>query len=163
MDLISQLHQTIDPAMASLGFNVVRIHLTSTTNPVLQVMIEKPDLTPIAMDDCVKASREISALMDVMDPLPSAYRLEVTSTGLDRPLMKWEDFQRFEGHKVKLETIMMLEGRKRFQGLIVEATADAVTLVLDTDPDCEVEIPTSSIRKAKLDPDFEFELLQRKG
>ncbi len=85
--LIDQVEQLLTPVLNHMGFEIVRIQLTGSKRPCLQVMIERQDLTPLTMENCVQASREISAVMDVEDPIESAYRLEVTSPGLDRPLV----------------------------------------------------------------------------
>ncbi len=110
-------------------------------------MIERSDHAPLTVDDCADASRTISAVLDVEDPISGTYTLEVSSPGIDRPLIKLEDFDRFAGFVAKIELSEPLHGRKRFRGQLRGVDADAVRVALD---DGEVALPYKAIRNAKL-------------
>ncbi len=100
------------PVLADLGFRLVRVKMTG---PVLQIMAERPDGT-FSIDDCEKVSRELSPLLDVEDVISSRYQLEVSSPGIDRPLVRPTDFESWAGHEVKIEMAVPVAGRKRFRG-----------------------------------------------
>jgi ribosome maturation factor RimP len=153
MEIMKRIRDIIEPMLNSLGYQVVRVQLSGQVRPTLQVMIEKTDLSALSIDDCVKASRQVSALLDVEDPIESAYQLEVTSPGLDRPLMKPQDYVRFQGAEVKLETLMPLEGRKRFKGILSQANEETIILEPE-DSEAPLEVAYSNILKAKLVPQF---------
>lgn len=153
MELMKRIRDIIEPTLNSLGYQVVRIQLSGQVRPTLQVMIEKTDLSALSIDDCVKASRQVSALLDVEDPIESAYQLEVTSPGLDRPLMKPQDYVRFQGAEIKLETLAPLEGRKRFKGILSQANEEMIILEPEGS-EATIEVAYSNILKAKLVPQF---------
>ncbi|MEM7269492.1 MAG: ribosome maturation factor RimP, partial [Pseudomonadota bacterium] len=102
----------IAPMTGALGFELVRVRVMGGDTPTVQVMAEKPDGT-MEVDDCAELSRNISAVLDVEDPIDSEYTLEVSSPGIDRPLTRAEDFERWAGWKAKLETAEKIDGRKR--------------------------------------------------
>lgn len=153
MELNKKIRDIIEPTLNSLGYHLVRVQLSGQARPTLQVMIEKADLSALSIDDCVKASRQVSALLDVEDPIESAYQLEVTSPGLDRPLVSLQDYVRFQGAEIKLETVVPLEGRKRFKGLLCQ-TQEEIILLKPEDSEATVEIAYSNILKARLVPQF---------
>ncbi|MBN9412724.1 MAG: ribosome maturation factor RimP [Candidatus Paracaedimonas acanthamoebae] len=153
MELTNKIKDIIEPTLNSLGYHIVRVKFSGQVRPTLQVMIEKSDLSALSIDDCVKASRQTSALLDVEDPIASAYQLEVTSPGLDRPLVSLQDYIRFQGSEIKLETVVPHEGRKRFKGTLTEIKAEMVFLKSE-DSEAIVEIAYSNILKAKLVPQF---------
>src|SRR5271156_4437025 len=97
-----------------MGYCLVRVALTGAQRPTLQVMAERGDEVAMTVDDCADISRSISALLDVADPIASAYTLEVSSPGIDRPLVRPEDYQRFAGHLARIETRVPVAGRRRF-------------------------------------------------
>ena len=109
----------IDPAVEALGYRVVRVRLTGGGRPVLQVMAERVDGSGITLDECAAISRAVSALIDVADPIASKYVLEVSSPGIDRPLVRAADFVRFAGREVRIETTRPLDGRRRFRGTLL--------------------------------------------
>ena len=148
MELMKRIRDIIEPTLNSLGYQLVRVQLSGQVRPTLQVMIEKTDLSALSIDDCVKASRQVSALLDVEDPIESAYQLEVTSPGLDRPLVKPQDYVRFQGAEIKLETLAPLEGRKRFKGILSQANEETIILEPE-DSEATVEVAYSNILKAK--------------
>ena len=151
MDVVRRIQDAIEPALEDLGFGLVQLLLVGTKRMKLQMIIERLDDEPVSMDDCVKASREISTLLDVLDPLSSAYVLEVSSPGLDRPLVKKEDYHRFQGEHIKLETHVMIDAQRRFKGLLKSVQENEIELEVD-DPQRSVFIAFENILKARLDP-----------
>ena len=122
------------PAIEAMGFDLVRVQLSGGERPVLQIMIERADRVAMTVDDCAEVSRTVSALLDVEDPIGGAYTLEVSSPGIDRPLVRLADFVRFAGFEAKVETRMPVEGRRRFRGRILGAGDGMVRLALDPEP-----------------------------
>lgn len=147
MDRIHQVTELIEPTLHDMGFELVRVLMSGGQRPTLQVMVERSDQGPVTLDQCAEVSHAISALLDVADPLPGAYRLEVTSPGLDRPLVRRADYERFAGFEARLETELPLEGRRRFRGRLLGIADDQVRLAL---PEGETSIPFDAIKKAKL-------------
>ena len=147
MDRIHQVTELIEPTLHDMGFELVRVLMSGGQRPTLQVMVERSDRGPVTLDQCAEISHAISALLDVADPLPGAYRLEVTSPGLDRPLVRRADYERFAGFEARLETELPLEGRRRFRGRLLGIADDQVRLAL---PEGETSIPLDAIKKAKL-------------
>lgn len=114
------LQDMLEPVIANLGYETVRIMTIGQVNPTLQVMIDVPDGSrEINVDDCAKVSRALSAVLDEKDPIKDKYSLEVSSPGLDRPLTKPEHFVRFKGYTAKVETINEVDKRKRIKGVIL--------------------------------------------
>jgi ribosome maturation factor RimP len=120
--LAANLAELIDPVLVDLGFRLVRVAMSGGDSPSLQIMAERPDGT-FTIDDCAAVSRELSPVLDAYDPLPGAYRLEVSSPGIDRPLVRPSDFEDWAGYEAKIELSQPVNGRKRFRG-IVEGFAD---------------------------------------
>jgi ribosome maturation factor RimP len=147
VDRIHQVTELIEPTLHDMGFELVRVLMSGGQRPTLQVMVERSDRGPVTLDQCAEVSHAISALLDVADPLPGAYRLEVTSPGLDRPLVRRADYERFAGFEARLETELPLEGRRRFRGRLLGIADDQVRLAL---PEGETSIPFDAIKKAKL-------------
>jgi ribosome maturation factor RimP len=129
-----------EPTAQELGYRLVRVRVSGNRRKRLQIMAERVSDGDMGIDDCTTLSRALSALFDVQDPMPEEYDLEVSSPGIDRPLMRIEDFQRFLGHEAKLETTGTIDGRRRFKGVITAATGDTVQLKL---PDAEIEVSLS--------------------
>ena len=131
-----------------MGFELVRVQFGSgQRRPTLQIMAERIDRQPMAVEDCAEISRNLSALLDVEDPLPGAYLLEVSSPGIDRPLVKPADYERFAGFEARLETKAPIEGRKRFRGRLMGLSGDQVRLI---EEGAELTLPLEQINKAKL-------------
>ena len=147
MDRIRQVTELIEPTLHDMGFELVRVLMSGGQRPTLQIMVERGDQAPTTLDACAKVSHAVSALLDVADPLPGAYRLEVTSPGLDRPLVRRADYERFAGLEARLETELPIEGRRRFRGRLLGLAGDQVRLAL---PEGEMSIPFDAIKKAKL-------------
>ena len=105
------------PTLRDLGLRIVRVKVSSSQNPTVQVMAERPDGT-MTIDDCERASDALSPIFDLDEPMSQAYRLEISSPGIDRPLVRLSDFQRAIGHEARVEMAIPVNGRKRFRGLI---------------------------------------------
>jgi ribosome maturation factor RimP len=105
----------VTPTIAGLGFELVRLRLGGGKRPVLQIMAERPE-GGIEVDDCARISRAVSAVLDVEDPISGEYTLEVSSPGIDRPLTRLKDFERYAGYEARLDTAEAIDGRKRFKG-----------------------------------------------
>jgi ribosome maturation factor RimP len=147
VDRIHQVTELIEPTLHDMGFELVRVLMSGGQRPTLQVMVERLDQEPVTLDHCAEVSHALSAVLDVADPLPGAYRLEVTSPGLDRPLVRRADYERFAGFEARLETELPIEGRRRFRGRLLGLADDQVRLAL---PEGETSIPFDAIKKAKL-------------
>ena len=147
VDAERQIEQAIAPALGAMGYEVVRIRFAGGGQPVLQVMIERADRVPLTVDDCAAASRTLSARLDDEDLLANSYTLEVSSPGIDRPLVRLADFTRFAGFEAKVEMSEPLEGRRRFRGRLQGAGDGCVRMTVD---DQEVLLPFDAIRTAKL-------------
>lgn len=153
MDTIKSIESLIEPALRDLGYHLVNVMLVGSQRLKLEVMIERMDGNPVSINDCVRASREMSALLDVADPIEKSYVLEVSSPGLDRPLTKKEDFIRFVGSKIKLETHDLVDGSRRFKGLL-QAADEREIMLIDEKKDQPVHLRYEQIAKAKLQPEF---------
>ncbi len=145
--LVSLIEPTLDP----MGYALVRVRVSGGPHATLQVMAERLDDQPMTVEDCEAISRALSAKLDVEDPIASSYVLEVSSPGIDRPLVRPQDYRRFSGHVAKLETRVPVEGRRRFSGRITAATDSHVRIALDEGAaSSEIEIPIADIARAKL-------------
>jgi len=137
----------IEPVVQALAFEVVRVQLSGNRHPRLQVMVEPNNGGPMTVDDCAKISRAISAQLDVEDPIEAAYTLEVSSPGLDRPLTRPKDFDRFAGFEARVEVANAIDGRKRFQGTLIGREGDLVSI---QSGDTRFDLPFADVKKAKL-------------
>ncbi len=145
---LGAIEKAIEPTVVAMGYTLVRVALSGGNNPVLQVMVERQDERAMTVEGCAEISRAVSALLDVQDPIAGAYRLEISSPGIDRPLVKPADFERFVGEVAKVETTELVDGRKRFQGKLLGVRDAQVRLQLDEG--AEVAVPLSAVRRAKL-------------
>lgn len=143
----AQIEALIAPSLEAMGYRLVRVAFTGGRNAVLQVMAERADLKPMSMSDCSEITYAVSALLDVADPIEHAYTLEVTSPGIDRPLVRPEDYERFRGFEAKVELARPQDGRRRFRGRILGLAEDRVRLSLGAE---EIELPFAQIQRAKL-------------
>jgi ribosome maturation factor RimP len=140
----------LQPLVEDLGYEFVGLEYRSNPkNPVLVIYIDLPD--GIAVEDCEKVSREVAALLDVEDPIPGHYNLEVSSPGLDRPLFNLEQFERFRGETAQVTLFAPLEGRRKFKGRILGTADGRVRLDQDGTEDAE----PNNIAKARLVPDYD--------
>jgi ribosome maturation factor RimP len=129
--LEARIARIVEPVAAGLGYRLVRVKLSAMNGMTLQIMAEKPDGS-MTVEDCEILSRDLSPVLDVEDPIDREYHLEVSSPGIDRPLVRASDFSRWSGHEAKIETTRPIDGRKRFRGTLSGVADDAVTL--DVDP-----------------------------
>ncbi|MGP6089006.1 ribosome maturation factor RimP [Antarctobacter jejuensis] len=125
-----RLAEIVQPVIEDMGFELVRIRLMGGQVPTLQIMAERP-AGGIEVDECAEISTAVSAILDVEDPILDTYTLEVSSPGIDRPLTRLKDFETYEGYEVKLETADMIEGRKRFRGVLAGVEEDEVLVNLE--------------------------------
>jgi ribosome maturation factor RimP len=146
--LEGRIEGLITPTMEAMGYEMVCVRLQGRgSGQVLQVMAERQDEQGMTVEDCATLSRNISAVLDVEDPVKSAYNLEVSSPGLDRPLVRQKDFERFVGFEAKIETHELIEGRRHFRGRLMGFSGDMVRIALDNG---EWQVPLPGIRSAKL-------------
>ncbi|QIE40805.1 ribosome maturation factor RimP [Meridianimarinicoccus aquatilis] len=120
----------LTPVIEGLGYELVRVRLMSGKSKTLQIMAEKPE-GGIEVDDCAKISTAVSAVLDVEDPLVEAYTLEVSSPGIDRPLTRLKDFDAWSGYEAKIETTELIDGRRRFKGIIAGTEDDEVLVEIE--------------------------------
>ncbi len=137
----------IAPSLTELGYEVVRVKLMGTARPTLQIMAERLDEVAMTVEDCAAISRTVSAILDVEDPISGAYTLEVSSPGLDRPLVRPNDFERFAGLEAKIELRESLNGRRRYRGVLAGCADAVVTIVTE---DGTAALPFDEIDNAKL-------------
>ena len=149
--LAAEFALVAEPVLESLGFRLVRVVVSGNVDRIVQIMAERPDGT-ISVDDCETISRGLSPVLDVADPLPGKYRLEISSPGIDRPLVRPSDFEDWSGHEAKVELKEPVDGRKRFKGMLegfedgeVRMAADAGELGIQ-----HLGFPVSLIADAKL-------------
>ena len=146
----TDLRKLLEPGVAATGFELVDVEIAgSQHSPTLRVYIDGP--AGVNVDDCARVSRQLSALLDVEDPLPGHYTLEVSSPGLDRPLVKPEDFKRFVGETIKVKMHEPLQGRKNFSGRLVDVAADHVVVEVDEE---HYDLAFEGMDRARLVPRF---------
>ena len=143
-----QIAKLIGPIADELGYELVRIQIQGgARRATLQIMAERRDRTAMIVEDCARLSRAISNLLDEADPIAGEYTLEVSSPGIDRPLMKRADYERFLGHEAKIEMNSAVDGRKRFHGVVVALDGDTVMLESEG---TTVPLPLVQVKSAKL-------------
>jgi len=145
--IAEKVERLVEPAIEAMGFELVRIRLTGDQRRVLQVMAEPHETMTMTVDNCAALSRTIAALLDVEDPIPGEYVLEVSSPGIDRPLVKPRDFERFAGYEIKLEAARVIDGQRRFRGRLKGIVDGYVQLELKSG---EAKIAHADIASAKL-------------
>ena len=143
----AEVERMIAPAVEAMGYDIVRVLLSGKRRPRLQIMAERQDGAGMLVEDCATLSRAIEAILDVEDPIAETYELEVSSPGIDRPLTRSADFERFAGYQAKFETASLVEGRRRFVGRLLGLEGAAVRLETK---DGEIALPCAAIAKAKL-------------
>jgi ribosome maturation factor RimP len=142
----------IEPTIEQIGYQLVRVRLSAQNGATLQIMCERPDGT-MTVEDCEKVSMAVSPVLDVEDPIDKAYHLEVSSPGMDRPMVRKSDFSRWLGHLLKCETSILVDSRKRFRGKIVATDENGFTLERDQPAAGEeptVVIPFTALAEGKL-------------
>ena len=145
----AEIEALVAESVGALGYRIVRVMLVGGARLGLQIMIERDDEAAIDVEDCALVSRTVSAILDVEDPIVEAYRLEVSSPGIERPLTRAEDFRRFAGRPVKLELAELMDGRRRFAGEIKGLESDGERVAILTEAE-EISIPVAAIAKARL-------------
>lgn len=137
----------IEPTASGLGYRIVRVRVSGNRRKRLQIMAERVSDGEMGIDDCGRLSRALSPVFDLEDPIQGEYDLEISSPGIDRPLMRVEDFERFISFDAKLETAGMVDGRRRFKGVIASVAGDVITLTTDTG---DVQLNFSALSDARL-------------
>lgn len=145
--LASRIAELVRPTIEAMGFCLVRTQVLGHQRLRVQIMAERIDGSGMTIDDCADLSRALSAIIDVADPIAGPYVLEVSSPGIDRPLMRIEDYRRFAGFEARLELGRLIEGRRRLQGRLVSAEDDRVRIDVGG---VVKEIAIADIRRAKL-------------
>lgn len=143
-----KIAEIIQPVIEDLGYELVTVEMR---DGALQVMAEDPKTRNLGVDECATISRAIGTVLDVEDPIKGAYRLEVSSPGIDRPLIKKDDFESYKGFEAKIELHTPLEtGQKKFRGLLLGLNEEKDSVLIETEDQGEVTLPLEAIRKARL-------------
>jgi ribosome maturation factor RimP len=146
--LEARIATAILPTLGQLGYELVRVQVSGKERPVVQIMADRADQAAFRVEDCEAISHAVGAVLDVEDPIRSEWTLEVSSAGIDRPLTRAKDWNRFAGHLAAVELAVPLDGRKRFRGVALGADAGAARLRLEDGT--LLDLPRGNIRKAKL-------------
>jgi ribosome maturation factor RimP len=147
-EILRRIEDIVAPTIVGMGFELVRVAM-SRGGGTLQIMIEPADGRAMDVEDCANVSRALSAVLDVEDPIPGAYTLEVSSPGIDRPLTREKDYVRWAGHMARMETLEPVEGRRRFKGTLLGLENGAVRLKLEDGR--EALVPLSIVSRARLE------------
>ncbi|HET9640592.1 MAG TPA: ribosome maturation protein RimP [Allosphingosinicella sp.] len=146
---LDEVTRLIEPAAEAEGLALVRVKMIGgTSDPTLQVMAERPDTRQLTLEDCARLSRRVSELLDEADPIEHAYRLEVSSPGIDRPLTRLKDYDDWKGHEARIVLAEKLEGRKVFAGALSGTEGDKV--LVDVQGLGPTGLPFAAIQSAKL-------------
>lgn len=147
-----RLMEVVEPAVEALGYELVLLeYIPHQRNAMLRLFIDAAD--GISLEDCERVSREVAAVLDVEDPITQAYRLEVSSPGMDRPLVKPEHFVRFSGEQVRVQMLNPLDGRRKFKGVLLSCEDGVVAVQTELGA---VQLPLADIEKARLVPNVEI-------
>ncbi|ONG53388.1 ribosome maturation factor RimP [Pseudoroseomonas deserti] len=146
--LEARITAAIQPTLAGMGYEIVRVQIQGKQTPTVQIMADRADGSLIGVGDCEAISHAVGAVLDVDDPFTGEWHLEVSSAGIDRPLTRTKDWNRFAGHLAIAEMSIPFEGRRRFRGIILGADAETARLKPEDGP--EVALPRADIRRAKL-------------
>jgi ribosome maturation factor RimP len=138
-----------EPVLAGMGYRLVRVRVSGLAGCTVQIMAERPDGT-LAIEDCEAVSRALSPVFDVTDPIEGAYRLEISSPGIDRPLVRRSDFDRYAGHAAHIEMAVPIDGRKRFRGQLLGTDGDNARIRMSDAADVDVSLPINDMSEAKL-------------
>jgi len=147
LDPTLRIAELIKPTLLSLGYELVRVSFTGGDHQILQIMAEREDGT-MSVEGCTEVSHAVSALLDVEDPITEAYDLEVSSPGIDRPLTRVKDFERWAGFEAKIELDEAVDGQRRYRGKILGIEGDMISVLGDAGE--KYELPFAGLRKAKL-------------
>ena len=146
--LEARIADSVAPTLTDMGYELVRVSVLGRDTPTVQIMADRADGSLIGVEDCEAISHAVGAVLDVDDPIPGAWNLEVSSAGIDRPLTREKDWNRFAGHLARAETLMPIDGRKRFAGTAMGAENGVARLRVEDGT--EVSLPLAEIRKARL-------------
>ena len=146
--LEARLVALVAPTLEDLGYEIVRVAVLGRESPTVQIMADRADGSLISVEDCERISHAVGAVLDVEDPIPGAWTLEVSSAGIDRPLTRAKDWNRFAGHQAKAEVLVPIDGRRRFSGVVLGAEDGIARLRLDDGT--EAALPLEEIRRARL-------------
>ena len=138
----------VTPTLEGMGYELVRLMLAGGREGRLQIMAERRDSGTMSVEDCAQLSRTLSAVLDVEDPIPGAYTLEVSSPGIDRPLTRPKDYVRWAGHIARIETSEPIDGRRRFKGVLLGLEGEDVKVRLEEGGETKVPLPL--VQRAKL-------------
>jgi len=141
------IERLLNAPLQAEGFDIVRVIFSGERRPKLQIMVERQDGQAVSVDDCAHVSRLASAVLDVEDPVSGSYVLEVSSPGIDRPLTRLKDFDRFAGFEARVELRVPVDGRRRFRGRLLGVAEERVRLETQSE---EIELSFDDIQKAKL-------------
>jgi ribosome maturation factor RimP len=147
MELADRISEMVRLTVENLGYSLVRVQVLGQQRPRVQVMAERIDGRPMTVDDCVCLSHSISAVLDVEDPISTTYTLEVSSPGIDRPLVRLADYDRFAGFEARIELARPVGGRRRFRGRLLGTAGETIRLNADGE---ELEVHYMDIQRAKL-------------
>jgi ribosome maturation factor RimP len=147
--LEKKIYDLLDETAKSANYNIVDINISGSKYAILQILLEKLDNTAISLDDCAKFSRTASALLDVADIIKDKYSLEVSSPGINRPLIKKEDFEKFKNNNITLKTKVPFNAQKQFSGFLMGLISDKIVLKINDKE--EIALDFESIAKANLD------------
>jgi len=143
----AEVERLIAPAIEAMGYDIVRVLLSGGDRLCLQIMAERRSDGSMNVDDCAEVSRAAAAILDVEDPIDSAYTLEVSSPGIDRPLTRLADFDRFAGFEARVETTLPVDDRRRFRGRLLGVRGEDIAMVCE---EAEILLPFDAVHKAKL-------------
>jgi ribosome maturation factor RimP len=150
--LAARVAAIVEPVLEQLNFRLVRVRISGLSGCTVQIMAERPDAT-MTIEDCELASRALSPVLDVADPIERTYRLEISSPGIDRPLVRRSDFARFAGNVIKVEMAVATDGRRRFRGMLMGIDGDKARVRRDdvgANENAEVLLPIAEMEEAKL-------------
>lgn len=149
--MAARVASVAEPVLHEIGYRLVRVRISSLDGCTVQIMAERPDGN-MTVEDCELVSRTLSPVFDAADPIDRAYRLEISSPGIDRPLVRRSDFERHAGHEVKAETAVSIDGRRRFRGILLGTEGDAARIRIESEGNepVEVLVPIEEMSEAKL-------------
>jgi ribosome maturation factor RimP len=151
--LAARVATIAEPVIENLGYRLVRVRVSPAEGCTVQIMAERPDGS-MSIEDCEQLSRTLSPVLDVADPIERAYRLEISSPGLDRPLVRRSDFERHVGHLAKIEMAIPVDGRRRFRGVIVGVEGDVARIrreaTAEGEAAADISLPIDEMSEAKL-------------
>ncbi len=148
ISLEARIAAIVEPSLVHMGYELVRVAVLGRDRPTVQIMVDRADGAAVSIDDCELLGRHFNSMMNVEDPIPGAWTLEISSPGIDRPLTRVKDWNRFAGHAARAEVVAPIDGRNRFYGVVLGADTTAARLRLDDGT--EVALPLTDIRRAKL-------------